>query len=93
MERRADELLRSQLPDGYDSHSWLYLLIVAVVGLGAVFVGQMLFGDNSLEVLLKLKREKSLLERKLAHLQSENARLQLKCFEYKNLQPLPEGAR
>ena len=46
-----------------------------------------LFGDNSLQVYNSLKNKKEYLEEEILRLQKENAYLQKKYFELKNLEP------
>ena len=93
MSRLTDEILKREFPheeDFADSSVWSYLLIILIVVLFAMFVGEMLFGHNSLEVLLHLKKDEKILQQKIVRLQKENAELQRRCFEYLNLQPEPE---
>jgi cell division protein FtsB len=72
-------------------NSFLYpILIALVVVLAAMFIGEMLFGKNSLEVYLALEKDKALLEKKIYHLKHQNSALQKKCFELKNVMPTEE---
>jgi cell division protein FtsL len=57
------------------------LLIVLGILLFGLYVGVLLFGENSLEVLNGLKREKRQLLSEKHRLQSENQRLQKQYFE------------
>jgi len=57
------------------------LLIVAGILLFGLYVGVLLFGENSLEVLNGLKREKAQLLSEKHRLQNENQKLQKKYFE------------
>ncbi len=65
----------------------LIFSIVAFVILAAIFIGQMLFGQNSYEVFVNLNQKKDILESKIITLQKENASLQKKYFEYINILP------
>ncbi|BDQ29188.1 hypothetical protein [Helicobacter ailurogastricus] len=75
---------------------WLYayrgLVIIfgLIVALG-VYVGCLLFGDNSLEVLLQLKHRQVALYERVQNLQYENAKLQKQLFELKGLEPPKNG--
>jgi len=61
-------------------------IVVIVVGFG-IYVGDMLFGKSSLDVLLNLQTvEQSLVDRVDA-LKNENAILQKEYFELKDLDP------
>ena len=58
----------------------LLLIILGILFFG-VYVGVLLFGENSLEVLNGLKREKSQLMMQKRRLQGENQKLQKQYFE------------
>ena len=60
------------------------LLGVALMG---IYIGNLLFGANSLEVLLHLKSHEQSLKQRVEQLQRENARLQKEYFELKGLEP------
>ena len=57
------------------------LLIVAGIFLFGFYVGVLLFGENSLEVLNGLYREKAQLTSEKMRLQRENQKLQKQYFE------------
>jgi len=66
--------------------SWLKLLFaVSVVLLLGIYIGILLFGDNSLEVLLQLEEYETYLQDEIKSLKSENASLQKEYFELKEL--------
>ena len=68
--------------------AWLRaLLFVLFVTMGALFVGEALFGKNSLEVYLALKEDRVKLSQKIYQLKNENATLQKSYFEFKNIMP------
>jgi len=62
------------------------ILVIAVVGLG-VYVGNLLYGKNSLEVLLSLQDKKYLLKSEIQKYKNENAKLQKEYFELLQLEP------
>ena len=47
----------------------------------SLYVGVLLFGENSLTVLEKIEKEKSALQKERMQLQRENQRLQKQYFE------------
>ena len=64
----------------------LISLIVAVVGFG-LYIGDVLFGKSSLDVLLNLQADKDTLSEKIQSLKEENAVLQKEYFELRQLDP------
>lgn len=66
--------------------SYLKILsfIVLVVAFG-IYIGDMLFGNRSLDVMLALEQKKESLIKKTAKLKKENALLQKEYFELKQL--------
>lgn len=65
-------------------------LIVIVIGFG-IYVGDVLFGRSSLDVLLNLQSDKQHLESKIEELKKNNAILQKEYFELKELDPDSKG--
>lgn len=63
-----------------------------VVALG-VYMGCLLFGDNSYEVLANLKVRQAKLYERVQNLQYENAKLQKQLFELKELEPPKNDGR
>jgi cell division protein FtsB len=63
-----------------------FLVGFLVVILG-IYVGNMLFGKSSLEVLSNLKSDKYKLEKRIDNLKKENSNLQKKFFELQQLDP------
>jgi cell division protein FtsB len=61
-------------------------LVLLVVALG-VYVGDLLFGNNSLEVLLNLQEKKAILKREVESYKKNNAILQKNYFELLQLEP------
>ncbi len=64
----------------------IIIAIAIVVALG-VYAGFLLFGPNSLTVLLGLEEQRSTFERRIKKLKKENAALQKEYFELKQLEP------
>ena len=84
-----DEIESSRsLSERYLGLSWpkLVLAVFLVLALG-VYIGILLFGDNSLEVLLGLEEYESYLQDEVDRLKRENAALQKEFFELKELDP------
>ena len=76
--------------EGTESSALFYLklisLIIAVVGFG-LYLGDVLFGKSSLDVLLNLQADKDTLTQKIQSLKEENAVLQKEYFELRQLDP------
>ncbi|NWF66521.1 MAG: septum formation initiator [Campylobacterales bacterium] len=64
----------------------ILFLFMLVLSLG-VYVGNLLFGTNSVEVLLNLDYEHEQLLNEIAKYKEENAKLQKEYFELKQLEP------
>jgi cell division protein FtsB len=64
-----------------------FLVAVFLVLLLGTYIGILLFGDNSLEVLLELEEYESYLQDEISRLKAENANLQKEYFELKELDP------
>ena len=76
------------LSERYLGLSWpkLLLALFLVLALG-IYIGILLFGDNSLEVLMGLEEYESYLQDEVYRLKNENALLQKEYFELKELDP------
>ncbi len=61
-------------------------LVLVVVGFG-IYVGNLLFGKNSLEVLLNLQEKKSVFKQEIRKYKNQNAALQKDYFELLELEP------
>ena len=59
-------------------------LLIAVLSLG-VYIGVLLYGVNSLEVLFELDDYEDYLQSEIVRLKSENAELQKEYFELKEI--------
>jgi len=62
------------------------LALVGVVII-ALYIGNLLFGNASLEVLLQLEKYETHLKAEIVRLKQENAKLQKEYFELKELEP------
>ncbi len=62
------------------------LLALSIIMI-AIFIGDMLFGKNSLEVYLALEKQQAVLGKKIYQIKNQNAMLQKKYFELKNIMP------
>jgi len=63
-----------------------YFFAGIIIIILAVYVGLLLFGTNSAEVLYELRAQKRSLEERIRFLKEENARLQKEYFELKELE-------
>ncbi|MDR1555285.1 MAG: septum formation initiator [Campylobacteraceae bacterium] len=63
------------------------VLVGFLVIIFGIYVGNMLFGKSSLEVLWSLKSDKYRLEKRIGELKKENSDLQKKLFELQQLDP------
>ena len=58
-----------------------------MVVVSGVYIGIILFGENSLQVLLNLEEYELFLKEEVVKLKTENADLQKELFELKELDP------
>lgn len=70
----------------------IFTLVVLVSGFG-IYVGDLLFGKSSLDVLLNLQSDQEHLSQKVLELKRENALLQKEYFELKDLDPDTKGQK
>jgi len=89
MSELLDEIEAEQsLPSRYFGLSWKRLGILAlIVVFSGIYIGIILFGENSLQVLLNLEEYETFLHEEVAELKNENASLQKELFELKELDP------
>lgn len=59
----------------------IWILVFILVMLGGLYMGLLLFGNNSVEVLLRLRTQKSHLIEEAQIIEEQNARLQKQIFE------------
>ena len=64
------------------------LALLAVIALG-IYIAILLFGSNSLTVLLALEEQRTTYQKHVEKLKAENARLQKEYFELKQVEPSP----
>ncbi len=64
----------------------IFILILAVILFG-IYVGDVLFGKSSLEVLLDLQESRDNLKQNVKIIKEKNALLQKEYFELKQLEP------
>jgi cell division protein FtsB len=90
MSKITDEIVKEEFKGG--DYTFIHtLLIVSSVIVAAIFIGETLFGKNSLEVYLSLKKDKVHLTQKIDKLQHQNAALQKEFFELNSLFPDEES--
>ena len=87
MNEILNELTAPQKRDKKLSLFFAMSLILCGVAVFGIYVGTLLFGDNSLEVFLKLDSKQRVLEEKVEELKHSNAELQKEYFELKELEP------
>ncbi len=86
MNKITDELIDSSIKSGTFRLLYKSAIIILVI-LVALFVGDTLFGKNSLEVYLSLLDNEREFKKSIESIQHENAALQKKYFELKSLLP------
>ena len=64
----------------------LAIALIVVIALG-IYAGVLLFGPNSLMVLMSLEEQRSSYELYIKRLKAQNAALQKEYFELKQLEP------
>ena len=64
-----------------------FTLITFCVICFGIYVGNIIFGKRSLDVMLSLQEQKTQLERDVETLKKQNAQLQKAYFELKELEP------
>ncbi len=64
-----------------------FLTALVIIVVLAIYLGILLFGDNSLEVLLQLEEYEDYLQHEINSYKSQNAALQKEYFELKELEP------
>jgi len=62
-----------------------FLVLLVIVLISGVYIGVLLFGENSLEVLLGLDDYQVYLQDEIVRLKSENAELQKEYFELQEI--------
>jgi len=84
-----DEIEAEQsLPSRYLGLSWKKLSLFSfIVIISGVYIGIILFGENSLQVLLNLEEYENFLAQEISTLKIENSSLQKELFELNELDP------
>jgi hypothetical protein len=62
-----------------------FLVLLCIVLASGIYIGILLFGENSLEVLLGLDDYQTYLQDEIVRLKSQNAQLQKEYFELKEI--------
>ncbi|MCK9257885.1 MAG: septum formation initiator [Sulfurospirillaceae bacterium] len=73
--------------DLFRGSTFKFLITGLVVVIFGVYIGTILFGSSSLDVLLGLQNDKTLLHERIEALKKENALLQKTYFELRQLDP------
>lgn len=60
------------------------ILLLIIISFG-IYIGLLLYGTNSLEVLLNLEDYENSLQQEIVHLKAKNAKLQHEYFELKEI--------
>jgi len=82
MSNIRDELATGKRSRRDKGFSFLQLFVlIAIVLMAAVYMGETLFGKNSLEVLLSLQQQQKILDKKIKYISHQNAALQKEYFE------------
>lgn len=89
MSELLDEIEAEQsLPKRYLGLSWQrFGLAALIVIFSGIYIGIILFGESSLEVLINLDEYESFLKEEISTLKNENAALQKELFELNELDP------
>ena len=90
MHKISDEIVQGRKHNQSNGTFVQNLIIVLSVIAAAIFIGETLFGKNSLEVYLALQNDKKHFEEKITKIQYENAGLQKEFFELNSLLPKEE---
>ncbi len=93
MSEISDEIIKDSHTLKSDYSFIQNILITLAVIIAAIFIGETLFGKNSLEVYLSLEKDKIQFKNKIEALQYKNAALQKEYFELKSLLPEEENTQ
>lgn len=86
MAKRPSELANILQKRSWQAQFVRYFIGFLAVVLVSVYIGILLFGTNSVEVLLELENQEKRLQRSIEYLKMENARLQREYFELRELE-------
>jgi len=62
-----------------------FLILLTIVVSFGIYIGTLLYGTSSLEVLLELQDYEEYLQNEIKHIKTENANLQREYFELKEI--------
>lgn len=84
----SDIDVERSLTERYLGLSWAKFLslVLVVISIG-IYIGVLLFGDNSLQVLLQVDSYEEYLKDEIVRLKEENAMLQKEYFELELIDP------
>lgn len=68
-------------------HLLPFFSVVLIVCIAGIYIGNLLFGSNSLSILLELQEKKEKMRQEVNFLTNQNAKLQKELFELKGLEP------
>jgi chaperonin cofactor prefoldin len=68
-----------------------FLILVFIVILAGIYIGTILYGKNSINVLIKLQTYESFLKDDIKRYKEENAKLQKDYFELKEISSTSES--
>lgn len=85
MREFLDELFITQ--KGLFSNVAKLLAAFVIIVMFGVYIGNLLFGKDSVEVLIDLQNKKESLKHEVERLKEDNAKLQKEYFELKELEP------
>lgn len=88
----SENLFEQEAPKGlsqkYLGLSWSKIFLIALmVVIAGVYIGNLLFGNHSVEALIQLQEYEIGLKTKVKTLKEENALMQKEYFELKELTP------
>ena len=64
----------------------VFLVAVMIVVFLGIYIANLIYGNNSLQVLQNLKKEKQILKQEIENLKKENASLHKKYLEWRDAQ-------
>lgn len=86
MEELLNQDIPKNWPEKYLGLSWKKIIVIAtLVIMVGVYIGILLFGDNSLEAYLQLEEYQEALKSEVGKIKEENALMQKEYFELNEL--------
>lgn len=86
MEELLNDDIPKSWPEKYLGLSWGKIAMIAtLVIIAGVYIGLLLFGDNSLEAYIQLQEYEEALKSEVVKIKEENALMQKEYFELKEL--------